>query len=88
MLKTNRTTQFKKEYKLAAKRGFDLELLKEAARDLAEQKPLAEKYKDHPLTGKYKGSRELHILPDWLLVYKIKNNMLVLERTGSHSDLF
>lgn len=88
MLKTETTAQFKKDYKLAHKRGLKLELLKEAARDLAEQKPLKEKYNDHPLTGQYKGSRELHILPNWLLVYKIKNNVLVLERTGSHPDLF
>jgi len=55
---------------------------------LLNQQPLETKYEDHFLIGNWKGRRELHIEPDWLLIYKIEDDMLILERTGSHSELF
>jgi len=83
------TNQFKKDYKLAMKRHLDIDLLDEVIRMLATGEPLPTKYKDHPLTGNWAGHRECHIQPDWLLIYFIHDNKLVLSltRTGSHSDL-
>lgn len=92
MLKIEYQGRFKKDYKLAVKRGCDVKLLQEVITMLAENRPLPEKYKDHALqdSGEYKGMRECHIQPDWLLIYKIYNDTLILKliRTGSHSDLF
>lgn len=84
------TTQFKKDYKLAKKRGLDMGLLEGVVATLAMGLPLLEKNKDHVLTGNWKGHRECHILPDWLLIYRIEDDVLVLtlSRTGSHRDLF
>ena len=84
------TTQFKKDYKLAVKRGQKIDLLKDIIAALAMGEKLPEKNKDHALTGNWAGHRECHILPDWLLIYRIENDVLVLTlaRTGSHSDLF
>ncbi|MBQ8142262.1 MAG: type II toxin-antitoxin system YafQ family toxin [Bacilli bacterium] len=84
------TSLFKKEYKLAIKRGLPIKELDNVIRLLAEDAPLPAKYKDHELSGIWKGFRECHIQPDWLLIYKILENKLVLSltRTGSHSDLF
>ena len=89
-LKIQTYTQFKKDVKLAKKRHYDMSLLKDVIDMLADGKELPEHYRDHQLTGNYAGYRECHILPDWLLVYKIANNKLtlVLARTGTHSDLF
>ena len=84
------TTQFKKDYKSAMKRGLKMELLEDIIKKLANGEALAEKHRDHSLTGNWVGYRECHILPDWLLVYRVENNVLVLTlaRTGTHSDLF
>ena len=84
------TTQFKKDYKLALKRHMDIALLDDIIRILSRGEPLPEKNRDHALTGDWVGHRECHILPDWLLVYRIENDVLVLTlaRTGTHSDLF
>ena len=84
------TTLFKKDYKLAKKRGRKIELLQEIVTLLAMGETLPEKNKDHALGGNWIGHRECHVLPDWLLVYRIDNDVLVLTltRTGSHSDLF
>ncbi len=84
------TTQFKKDYKLAMKRGLKINLLEDIIAALAIDEPLPEKNKDHALTGNWVGHRECHILPDWLLVYRIEDDVLVLTlaRTGTHSDLF
>ncbi|MDE7062103.1 MAG: type II toxin-antitoxin system YafQ family toxin [Lachnospiraceae bacterium] len=84
------TTQFKKDYKLAMKRGLQIELLEDVITTLAMGTTLPDKNKDHALTGNWAGHRECHILPDWLLVYRIENDVLVLtlSRTGTHSDLF
>ncbi len=90
MLNVVLSNRFKKDLKLAAKRGYNLELLDEVVNTLAEEKPLAGKLRDHNLTGDYVGFRECHIQPDWLLVYRIEDEelMLFLFRTGTHSDLF
>lgn len=84
------TTQFKKDYKLTIKRGLDINLLEGVITSLAMGKPLPEKNKDHSLSGNWAGHRECHILPDWLLLYRIDDDVLVLTmvRTGTHSDLF
>ena len=84
------TTQFKKDYKLAVKRGLKIDLLKDIIAALAVGEKLPEKNKDHALTGNWVGHRECHILPDWLLIYRIEDDVLVLTlaRTSSHSDLF
>lgn len=86
------TTRFKKDYKLIKKRGYDIKLLKKVVRLIAkgdQQKLLTEKYNDHPLSGNWIGHRELHIQPDWLLIYYLNDDVLVLtlSRTGTHSDL-
>lgn len=83
------TAQFKKDYKLAMKRGLKLQLIDEVITALAAGDPLPEKYRDHALAGNWSGHRECHILPDWLLVYRIDGQMLILTlvRTGTHSDL-
>lgn len=84
------TTQFRKDYKLAMKRGLKIELLERVIMLLASGEALPEKNKDHALTGNWVGHRECHILPDWLLVYRVEDDVLVLTltRTGPHSDLF
>lgn len=84
------TTQFKKDFKLAMKRGLKIELLEEVIAVLAMGEALPEKHKDHALTGNWDGHRECHVLPDWLLIYRIDDEVLVLtlSRTGTHSDLF
>ena len=83
------TSQFKKDYKLAMKRGLKISLLDEVITLLSKGEELPEKYRDHALIGNWLGHRECHILPDWLLIYRIENDVLVLtlSRTGSHSDL-
>lgn len=92
MLKIEFTGQFKKDYKAAMKRGCDPEEFQTVISLLASQQPLPERYKDHALvkTRTYNGMRECHIKPDWLLVYKVYEDRLVLAliRTGTHSDLF
>lgn len=79
-----------KDYKLALKRHMDIELLDNIIRSLSRGETLPEKNKDHALTGDWVGHRECHIQPDWLLVYRIEDDVLVLtlSRTGTHSDLF
>ena len=83
------TTQFKKDYKLAMKRGLKIGLLDEVITALAKGESLPEKYRDHALSGNWSGFRECHVLPDWLLIYRSENDILVLTltRTGTHSDL-
>ena len=90
MLNIVSSNQFKRDLKLAQKRGFDIGKLRTVVNTLANEQPLAEKYKDHSLTGNYSNFRECHIEPDWLLVYRIDKEdiELFLFRTGTHSDLF
>ena len=84
------TNQFKRDLKLAEKQGKDTERLFRVVKRLANGETLEPKYRDHDLTGNYKGCRECHIAPDWLLVYEVVEDVLVLMlyRTGSHSELF
>jgi len=84
------TTKFQKDLKRAEKRGYRIELLTAVIKKLAAGETLEESFNDHPLKGKYKNCRECHITPDWLLVYEIVGNELILylTRTGTHSDLF
>lgn len=90
MLSIRYHNKFKKDYKLAIKRGLKQEILTDVLNILVNNQKLPQKYKDHQLIGNYTGHRECHLQPDWLLIYKIDNDELVLElvRTGSHSDLF
>ena len=84
------TTAFKKSYKLMKKRGLDLSLLDEVVDILRRGIPLDEKYRDHELTDSFKGFRECHIKPDWLLIYLVEKDILTLTLvdTGTHSDIF
>lgn len=84
------TTTFKKDYKMAMKRGRKLELLDKVITTLAMGENLPNENRDHDLHGNWKGYRECHIQSDWLLIYKIEKDILVLTltRTGTHSDLF
>lgn len=90
MLTIKYQAAFKKDYKRIVKRGYDMRLLEKVIELLANQKPLPEKNRDHQLTGDYAGCRECHITPDWLLIYEVADEELILylTRTGSHSDLF
>lgn len=90
MLDIQYEKSFKKNYKRMLKRGCNPQNLQDVLSFLVNQQPLPEKYRDHYLSGNYAGYRECHIEPDWLLIYKIFNDklVLVLTRTGSHSDLF
>lgn len=86
----DRTNVFKRDYKRAKKRGLDLQKLKDVVTKLANGETLPPANKDHALTGNWIHHRECRIAPDWLLIYQIHENVLVLEltRTGTHSDLF
>ena len=91
MLKIRYHATFKSDYKRIMKRGYDSKRLENVIKIIAAEQVLPKEYRDHPLKGKiYKGCRECHITPDWLLVYEIKQKELILylTRTGSHSDLF
>ena len=84
------TAQFKKDYKAAIKRHLDIAALQDIVTKLANGETLDEKHCDHPLSGQWQGHRECHITPDWLLIYYLKKDVLVLTlaRTGSHAELF
>ena len=90
MLKIVPSNQFKRDLKLAGKRGCKIENLRDVVNALANEQKLDEKYHDHRLVGNYNGFRECHIEPDWLLVYRINQDALelFLFRTGTHADLF
>ena len=83
------TSHFKKDYKLAQRRHYDIAELKRIVRLLAQRQPLPEQNRDHPLHNNWEGFRECHIASDWLLVYQVVEDRLVLSlvRTGTHSDL-
>ena len=82
------TSQFKKDYKKVQKQNKDINKLRSVIEKLSSGQQLSEKFLDHPLSGEWKQYRECHISPDWLLIYKIDDEYLVLARTGSHADLF
>lgn len=82
------TGQFKKDYKRAKKQNRDLTQLRSVVERLVEGKPLSPRHRDHALSGNWRKHRECHIAPDWLLIYRVNADDLILERTGSHSELF
>lgn len=84
------TTRFQRDVRRAEKRGYNMALLTDVIKKLAKGETLSPKFKDHDLIGDYLGCRECHITPDWLLIYQISQDklILVLTRTGTHSDLF
>ena len=90
MLTIRYSARFKKDYKTIKKRGYDTRLFEDVLDILSAEQPIPPKYLDHALKGDYKEHRKLHITPDWLLIYKVKDKELILEltRTGTHSDLF
>ena len=90
MLDLVTTTQFKKDLKRIRKRGYDLSKLDDILQKLRAEESLPEKNRDHDLNGDYKGFRECHVEPDWLLVYAVDKEKIILtaSRTGTHSDLF
>ena len=88
MLTPVRSTQFKRDVRRAKKRGRDLTRLRAVLASLIRQEPLTARHLDHPLRGIWKGVREAHIEPDWLLIYRVTGSELRLVRTGSHADLF
>lgn len=90
MYRIRPSIKFQKDLKKMQKRGYDISLLKNVLNMLAHGESLPQKYRDHTLSGNYKGCRECHITLDWLLIYEIDGNelFLYLTRTGTHSDLF
>ena len=83
-----RSTAFRKDVKRAVKRGKDMTKLRAVILMLIEDAPLNRRYRDHPLKGERHGYRDLHIEPDWVLIYKVTETELFLTRTGTHSGLF
>jgi mRNA interferase YafQ len=88
MLELKTTTVFKRHLKICKKRNKDLSKIADVIELLRQEKPIPSKYKDHKLTGSLMGSRDLHIEPDWILIYRISGDSLILEYTGTHSDIF
>lgn len=90
MLQVEYTTQFKRDLKLAKKRKKDLSVLQKIMEHIEKEEPLSQKLKDHSLVGNWQGHRELHIEPDWLLIYKLipRQKVVIFVRTGTHTDLF
>ena len=88
MLRPVRSSQFKRDVRKTRKRGKDQSKLRRLLEILIQQVPLDAKYSDHPLRGPWRGHREVHIQPDWLLIYRVTREELHLVRTGSHADLF
>ncbi len=88
MKKVRTASKFRRDFKLAKKRGRDIDILTEVVELLREGEILNEMWKDHGLRGDWIGSRECHLTPDWMLIYEIAEDEIILQRTGSHSDLF
>lgn len=82
------TGQFRRDVKLAEKRGKDMTKLRRVLQLLIDEEPLPERLRDHPLKGIWKTYRDLHIEPDWLLIYKVEQTTVLFARTGTHADLF
>ncbi len=88
MQKVEYSGQFKRDLKRAKKRGKNTDKIKIPMKLLINGKALPDQFLDHPLKGNWKGCHDLHIEPDWILIYRLNDNILRFERTGSHSDLF
>ena len=82
------TNRFEKDLKLMIKRGYDKENIKAVILKLIAEIPLERKHRDHLLIGNFKDRRECHIEPDWLLIYRLEENLIIFERTAKHADLF
>ena len=82
------TTQFKKDFRRVSSQGKDISKLETIIEILLSRKKLDPQYRDHSLVGKWKNHRDCHIEPDWILIYSLTKESLILERTGSHSELF
>jgi mRNA interferase YafQ len=87
-LKIRQATRFRRDVKRLRRQGVDLTKLQAVVVTLAAQGPIDEKYRDHALVGNWRGFRECHIQPDWLLIYRVEGEELQLARTGSHAELF
>ena len=87
-MKLSQTAQFKRDIKRQIKRGKDPNKVTEAVQILLTGRPLPQRYRAHPLRGRWQGRRDCHLEPDWILIYRLTPEELRLERTGSHSDLF
>ena len=88
MLNPDYTNQFKKELDLMLRRGKDKQKIAAVISSLVNQQSLEPKHRDHALSGNFKGRRDCHIEPDWLLIYKVDGDVIIFERTGTHSDIF
>jgi mRNA interferase YafQ len=87
-LELSQSTAYRRDIRKLVRQGKNLEELYTVIEILVMEQPLPEKYRDHVLTGNWRGRRECHIRPDWLLIYKVEGQTLHLERSGSHSELF
>jgi mRNA interferase YafQ len=88
MLRVITTRKFEKDYRRCQRRGKDMSKILAVMRKLIHERPLEQKHNDHPLTGIFKDSRDCHVEPDWLLIYRAGRGSIVFERTGTHADLF
>ena len=84
----SQTSQFRRDVKRRIRKGKNTEKLVRIIELLLSEKPLPIKYRDHPLRGKWVERKDCHVEPDWILIYRHSEDELLLERTGSHSDLF
>lgn len=87
-LRPARTSQFKRDYNKCKKRGYDMAEIQAVMQSLIRGEPLDERHRDHQLSGDWRGHRDCHIRPDWLLIYRVADDTITFERTGTHSDLF
>ncbi|MCL4860650.1 MAG: type II toxin-antitoxin system YafQ family toxin [Caldilineaceae bacterium] len=87
-LSIRQSTRFRRDVKRLLRQGVDLSRLEGVIETLVTSNPLDARYRDHPLVGNWKGYRECHLQPDWLLIYRIEGDELQLVRTGSHAELF
>ena len=82
------TSQFKRDMKALANRGWDVAKLQAVMRTIVERRPLERSRADHPLRGEWKGCRDCHVEGDWVLIYEIAEGEATFHRTGTHSDVF
>ena len=88
ILAVRQATAFRRDVRRLGRRGADLAKLEKVVALLAAKKPLEPRHRDHPLSGDWKSFRDCHVEPDWVLIYRVEGNELLLARTGSHADLF
>lgn len=88
MLTPSFTRQFERDLRLMERRGKEIAKLRGVMTQLIEEQTLSERLRDHSLIGNWRGRRECHIEPNWLLIYKLEEREIIFERTGTHADLF